>query len=112
MRKLRASSASASPTPLHRLLGEWGAKGTLRRLYTQKIDGLETQVDRLRVRDPSSADSLDPEDFNTVQLHGSLAWAYCTHGNDHHVCKAGEEIFWEVLSRHVQYARRGNKIVQ
>ncbi|KAH7917914.1 DHS-like NAD/FAD-binding domain-containing protein, partial [Leucogyrophana mollusca] len=71
-----AEKASESlPTPFHKLLKTLDDRGTLVRVYTQNIDGLELKAGlptyhRIRPED-------DPQDSRCIAVHGDLQHVYC-----------------------------------
>jgi NAD-dependent SIR2 family protein deacetylase len=69
---------AASPTQFHHVLEAIAEEGRLCRLYTQNIDGLDTQLAPLKTQIPLPTKGPWP---TTIQLHGDLGTVTC--GRDH-----------------------------
>ncbi|GMC35903.1 unnamed protein product [Saccharomyces cerevisiae] len=65
-------SKNCQPTKFHEMLNEFARDGRLLRLYTQNIDGLDTQLPHLSTNVP-----LAKPIPSTVQLHGSIKHMEC-----------------------------------
>ncbi|PVH67379.1 DHS-like NAD/FAD-binding domain-containing protein, partial [Cadophora sp. DSE1049] len=65
---------AASPTQFHHVLAAIAKEGRLHRLYTQNIDGLDTQLASLKTQIPLSSNKPWPR---TIQLHGDLKTVMC-----------------------------------
>lgn len=74
VRKLSKMSKRAKPTPFHHMLARLATEGRLLRLYTQNVDGLETQMPPLQTEVPLPHKGPWPQ---TVQLHGGLEKMMC-----------------------------------
>lgn len=74
VRKLSKMSKRAKPTQFHHLLARLAAEGRLLRLYTQNVDGLDTQMPPLQTEVPLPHKGPWPQ---TVQLHGGLEKMMC-----------------------------------
>ena len=74
VRKLARMSKRAKPTPFHNMLARLATEGRLLRLYTQNVDGLETQIPPLQTDVPLPHKGPWPQ---TVQLHGGLEKMMC-----------------------------------
>ena len=74
VRKLSRMSKRAKPTQFHHMLARLATEGRLLRLYTQNVDGLETQMEPLRTDIPLPHKGPWPQ---TVQLHGGLEKMMC-----------------------------------
>ncbi|KAK5946483.1 hypothetical protein PMZ80_000626 [Knufia obscura] len=74
VRKLSKMSKRAKPTRFHQMLARLATEGRLLRLYTQNVDGLETQMPPLQSETPLPHKGPWPQ---TVQLHGGLEKMMC-----------------------------------
>lgn len=74
VRKLSNMSQCAKPTNFHHMLARLATEGRLLRLYTQNVDGLETQMPPLGTEVPLPHKGPWPQ---TVQLHGGLEKMMC-----------------------------------
>lgn len=74
VRKLSQMSQHAKPTTFHHMLARLATEGRLLRLYTQNVDGLETQMPPLGTEVPLPHKGPWPQ---TVQLHGGLEKMMC-----------------------------------
>jgi hypothetical protein len=74
MAKMHIQAVRATPTPFHHLMYTLDARKSLRRVYTQNIDSLESKAGI------SSGlphlDGVKPSDITCVQLHGDLVIGY------------------------------------
>lgn len=68
MAMMAKDAALAEPTRFHMLLGDLYKRGTLGRVYTQNIDGLELRVGL----------TCEGDDASCIQLHGTLMELSCT----------------------------------
>lgn len=80
---------AASPTQFHLLIASLAEEGRLHRLYTQNIDGIDTQLEALKTEIPLPLRAPWPK---TIQLHGNLRTVQCT-GNATHKMKFDPENF-------------------
>ncbi|KAK4553174.1 hypothetical protein LTR86_009704 [Recurvomyces mirabilis] len=71
----------AKPTPFHHMLATIAQDGRLMRLYSQNVDGLETNMEPLRTRTPLTKDE-NGKWPRSVQLHGGLDKMVCTKCHD------------------------------
>ncbi|KAK3671196.1 hypothetical protein LTR78_008997 [Recurvomyces mirabilis] len=71
----------AKPTPFHHMLATIAQDGRLMRLYSQNVDGLETNMEPLRTRTPLTKDESGKWP-RSVQLHGGLDKMVCTKCHD------------------------------
>jgi len=78
MAKLASKSLNAAPTYFHKWLGELQKQGTLLRVYTQNVDGLEMKTG-LDTYPNLQAGSISPptSSVRCVSLHGSLLRLRC-----------------------------------
>ncbi|KAK5722427.1 hypothetical protein LTR15_005657 [Elasticomyces elasticus] len=67
----------AKPTPFHHMLATMAKDDRLLRLYSQNVDGLDTNMEPLATRTPLSKDE-NGKWPRTVQLHGGLDKMVCT----------------------------------
>ncbi|KAK5115952.1 hypothetical protein LTR62_000408 [Meristemomyces frigidus] len=67
----------AKPTPFHHMCATIAQEGRLMRLYSQNVDGLETNMEPLRTRTPLTKDE-NGKWPRSVQLHGGLDKMVCT----------------------------------
>ena len=74
VRKLSRMASNAKPTSFHHLLARLSSEGRLLRLYTQNVDGLETELPPLRTEVPLNHKAPWPQ---TIQLHGGLEKMIC-----------------------------------
>lgn len=74
VRKLAKMSKRAKPTPFHHMLARLAKEGRLLRLYTQNVDGLETQMPPLETVVPLPHKGPWPQ---SIQLHGGLEKMMC-----------------------------------
>jgi NAD-dependent histone deacetylase SIR2 len=74
IRELSRKCQDARPTIFHRMLASLAREGRLLRLYTQNIDGLESQLPQLVTDVPLSPEGPWPM---TIQLHGGLDRMVC-----------------------------------
>ena len=74
VRKLSKMSKRAKPTAFHEMVARLATEGRLLRLYTQNVDGLETQMPPLATEVPLPHKGPWPQ---TVQLHGGLEKMMC-----------------------------------
>lgn len=74
LRKLSKMSKRAKPTAFHHMLARLAKEDRLLRLYTQNVDGLETQMEPLRTEIPLPHKGPWPP---TIQLHGGLEKMMC-----------------------------------
>ncbi|KAM0353514.1 hypothetical protein ACHAPU_001526 [Fusarium lateritium] len=75
LREMAAMTKNAKPTPFHHMLASLAQEGRLLRLYSQNIDCLDTQMERLATQIPLNPKGPWPV---TVQLHGGLQKMVCT----------------------------------
>jgi NAD-dependent histone deacetylase SIR2 len=71
---------AASPTQFHHVLEAIADEGRLHRLYTQNIDGLDTQLAPLKTQIPLPPKEPWP---TTIQLHGDLGTVRCQRDPQH-----------------------------
>lgn len=71
---------AANPTQFHLLIASLAEEGRLLRLYTQNIDGIDTQLEPLKTEIPLPSQKPWPK---TIQLHGNLRTVRCL-GNPTH----------------------------
>ena len=77
--ELHRQIEKATPTPFHRWLSSLAQMGTLTRLWTQNVDGLEENFENL-----SASRAHDREDFpRTIRLHGTLEEMVCHQNKTH-----------------------------
>ncbi|KAF2727570.1 DHS-like NAD/FAD-binding domain-containing protein, partial [Polyplosphaeria fusca] len=69
-------ASETSPTRCHLFLDHLAQRGSLRRLYTQNIDGLEKQCSNALTLEGSSLES------RTIRLHGSVDEVRCSRCGD------------------------------
>ena len=69
----------AKPTAFHHMLATLTDEGRLLRLYTQNVDGLDTDLEPLKTEIPLPKKGPWPR---TVQLHGSLKQMVCAKCHD------------------------------
>lgn len=74
VRSLSEEAQNTKPTAFHRMLARLGTEGRLKRLYTQNIDGIETQMKPLATDVPLNIKGGWPV---TIQLHGSIEKMVC-----------------------------------
>ncbi|KAJ5329440.1 Sirtuin family [Penicillium brevicompactum] len=74
VRSLSEDAQNTKPTAFHRMLARLGTEGRLKRLYTQNIDGIETQMKPLATDIPLNIKGNWPV---TIQLHGSIEKMVC-----------------------------------
>ncbi|CAG8129331.1 unnamed protein product [Penicillium salamii] len=74
VRSLSEDAQRTKPTAFHRMLARLGTEGRLKRLYTQNIDGIETQMKPLATDVPLNIKGNWPV---TIQLHGSIEKMVC-----------------------------------
>lgn len=79
----------ASPTQFHRVLEAIAEEGRLHRLYTQNIDGLDTQLAPLKTQIPLPSKAPWPR---TIQLHGDLRTVRCQ-GDPRHLSQFDPALF-------------------
>ncbi|KFY50509.1 hypothetical protein V495_00225 [Pseudogymnoascus sp. VKM F-4514 (FW-929)] len=91
MCRMYSSIRSASPTQFHHVIAELAKEGRLHRLYTQNIDGLDTQLPSLGTKIPLPEKKPWP---TTIQLHGDLRTVKCQ-GNPTHLGSFNPELFKE-----------------
>lgn len=91
MHTMYNSIRSASPTQFHLIIEEIAKEGRLHRLYTQNIDGLDTQLPSLGTKIPLPKEKPWPK---TIQLHGDLRTVKCQ-GNPTHLGSYNPELFKE-----------------
>ncbi|KFZ18876.1 hypothetical protein V501_00965, partial [Pseudogymnoascus sp. VKM F-4519 (FW-2642)] len=89
MCRMYSSIRSASPTQFHHVIEELAKEGRLHRLYTQNIDGLDTQLPSLGTKIPLPEKKPWP---TTIQLHGDLRTVKCQ-GNPTHLGSFNPELF-------------------
>lgn len=65
---------AANPTQFHLLIASLAEEGRLHRLYTQNIDGLDTQLETLKTQIPLPLRKPWPK---TIQMHGNLRTVQC-----------------------------------
>ncbi|KAK3945311.1 DHS-like NAD/FAD-binding domain-containing protein [Diplogelasinospora grovesii] len=75
VRELAHMTSKAKPTPFHHMLASMAAEGRLMRLYSQNVDGIDTQMAPLATTVPLNIKGPWP---TTVQLHGGLEKMVCT----------------------------------
>ena len=75
VRELAQLTSKASPTPFHHMLASIAEEGRLMRLYSQNIDGIDTQMPPLATNVPLNTKGPWPV---TIQLHGGLEKMVCT----------------------------------
>lgn len=75
VRELSHLTRQAKPTAFHHMLATLAEEGRLLRLYTQNVDGIDTNLEPLATTVPLNAKGPWPK---TVQLHGGLAKMVCT----------------------------------
>ncbi|KAK4190529.1 DHS-like NAD/FAD-binding domain-containing protein [Podospora australis] len=78
VRELAQMTVQAKPTAFHHMLASIASEGRLLRLYTQNIDGLDTQMQPLATNTPLNSKGPWP---TTIQLHGGLEKMVCTKCN-------------------------------
>ncbi|OAF59033.1 hypothetical protein VC83_04184 [Pseudogymnoascus destructans] len=81
MCRMYSSIRSANPTQFHHVIEELAKEDRLHRLYTQNIDGLDTQLPSLGTKIPLPETKPWP---TTIQLHGDLRTVKCQ-GNPTHL---------------------------
>ncbi|KAL3480221.1 putative SIR2 family histone deacetylase [Aspergillus californicus] len=74
VRSLSKEASNTKPTAFHEMLARLGHENRLTRLYTQNIDGIETQMPPLATQIPLNVKAPWPR---TIQLHGSLEKMIC-----------------------------------
>lgn len=74
VRKLDRMSKRAKPTAFHRMVARLSKENRLLRLYTQNVDGLESQLPPLQTETPLPHKAPWPQ---TIQLHGGLDKMMC-----------------------------------
>ena len=74
VRELSRMAEDAKPTLFHRLLARLSSEDRLLRLYTQNVDGLETELPPLQTQVPLNHKAPWP---HTIQLHGGLEKMIC-----------------------------------
>ena len=74
VRSLSEEAQKTKPTAFHKMLARLGTEGRLKRLYTQNIDGIETQMKPLATDVPLNIKGSWPV---TIQLHGSIEKMVC-----------------------------------
>ena len=79
----------ATPTQFHYVLEAIAKEGRLHRLYTQNIDGLDTQLVSLETQIPLSLKNPWPK---TIQLHGDLKTVRCE-GDPRHLSRFDPALF-------------------
>ncbi|KAI9452032.1 DHS-like NAD/FAD-binding domain-containing protein, partial [Boletus coccyginus] len=74
---LARKTENSQPTPFHKLLKTLDDRGTLVRVYTQNIDGLELKagMSTYHRSGPQAPENLRPS--RCIPLHGSLQHIYC-----------------------------------
>ncbi|KAH7363946.1 DHS-like NAD/FAD-binding domain-containing protein [Rhexocercosporidium sp. MPI-PUGE-AT-0058] len=85
---------AASPTQFHHVLEAIAKEGRLHRLYTQNIDGLDTQLAPLKTEIPLPFKRPWPR---TIQLHGDLKTLKCE-GDPRHLSRFDPALFGPELS--------------
>ena len=74
VREMVALTEKAKPTPFHHLLASLAQEGRLLRLYSQNIDGIDTNMEPLATNIPLNPKGPWP---TTIQLHGGLQKSVC-----------------------------------
>jgi NAD-dependent histone deacetylase SIR2 len=74
VRSLSEEAKNTKPTAFHKMVARLGTEGRLKRLYTQNIDGIETQMKPLATDIPLNIKGNWPI---TIQLHGSIEKMVC-----------------------------------
>ena len=77
MASLAQKSEDSHPTLFHQLLKALDDRGTLVRIYTQNIDGLERKTGISTHHRSSTRAGDDLQHSRCVPLHGSLQYMYC-----------------------------------
>jgi NAD-dependent SIR2 family protein deacetylase len=85
---------AASPTQFHHVLKAIAEEGRLHRLYTQNIDGLDTQLAPLKTQIPLPPKGPWP---TTIQLHGDLGTVRCQR-DPQHLSRFDPALFASALS--------------
>ena len=85
---------AASPTQFHQVLNAIADEGRLHRLYTQNIDGLDTQLAPLKTQIPLPPKGPWP---TTIQLHGDLGTVRCQR-DPQHLSRFDPALFASALS--------------
>ncbi|KAH8884553.1 DHS-like NAD/FAD-binding domain-containing protein [Thozetella sp. PMI_491] len=75
VREMAHMTSEAKPTPFHHLLASLAKEGRLMRLYTQNVDGIDTQMEPLATTVPLNTKGPWP---TTIQLHGGLEKMVCS----------------------------------
>ena len=75
VREMAHLTSAAKPTPFHHMLASIAHEGRLMRLYSQNIDGIDTQMPPLATNVPLNSKGPWP---TTIQLHGGLEKMQCT----------------------------------
>ena len=75
VRNLATMTQSARPTPFHHMLATLAQEGRLLRLYSQNVDGIDTQLPPLATHVPLNRKGPWPK---TVQLHGNVEKMVCS----------------------------------
>jgi NAD-dependent histone deacetylase SIR2 len=88
LRQLSSMAKDAKPTAFHNLLATLADEGRLLRLYTQNVDGLDTELPSLATTVPLNRKGPWPR---TVQLHGGLQKMVCSKCN--HLSDLDAELF-------------------
>ncbi|KAL5354917.1 hypothetical protein ACLOAV_001008 [Pseudogymnoascus australis] len=89
MHTMYNSIRSASPTQFHLVIEELAKEGRLHRLYTQNIDGLDTQLPSLETKIPLPKEKPWPK---SIQVHGDLRTVKCQ-ANPTHLDAYNPELF-------------------
>jgi NAD+-dependent protein deacetylase SIR2 len=75
VRSLAKMTQSANPSPFHQMLATMAQQDRLLRLYSQNVDGIDTQLPPLATQVPLNRKAPWPK---TVQLHGNLEKMICS----------------------------------
>ena len=81
---------AASPSQFHLLLAALAEEGRLQRLYTQNVDGIDTQLAPLKTRIPLPKEEPWPK---TIQLHGDLKTVRCQRNPNKHLSRFDPALF-------------------
>lgn len=75
VREMSEMTKAARPTPFHHLLATLADEGRLLRLYSQNVDGLDTNLPPLSTKTPLPTSKPWPK---TIQVHGGLDKMVCS----------------------------------
>ncbi|OBT40540.1 hypothetical protein VE00_09010 [Pseudogymnoascus sp. WSF 3629] len=105
---------AATPTQFHLLIASLAEEGRLHRLYTQNIDGLDTQLETLKTQIPLPLRKPWPK---TIQMHGNLRTVQCigyaTHKTEFNPenFKAGAEPWCSICEDEMKASRKRGRQV-